>query len=124
MKYDPDRAPEANSWLSLDEDERMSLVVQYHKHAREELPNPRLHAVVHVIIENQLAEGIPVVQQALVKLIGEGLDRHEALHAIGSVLAEHIFYQMKGKAQSLDPNDPYFKDVSLLTADSWRKQTR
>jgi len=124
MKYDPEKAPDPNDWLSLDEDERISLAIQYHRQHREKLPNVRLHAVLHVIIENQLAEPIPVVKEALARLMAEGLDRHEALHAIGSVLATHLFQQMKGQSNSIDPNDPYLKDLRSLTASSWREQTR
>jgi hypothetical protein len=124
VKYDPEKAPDPNEWLSLDEDERISLAIQYHKQRREKLPNVRLHAALHVIIENQLAEQIPVVTETFARVMTEGLDRHEALHAIGSVLATHLFQQMKRQTKSIDPNDPYLKDLSSLTARSWREQTR
>jgi hypothetical protein len=124
MKYDPEKAPDPNDWLSLDEDERISLAIQHHRQHREKLPNVRLHAVLHVIIENQIAEQIPVVKETLARLMTEGLDRHEALHAVGSVLATHLFQQMKGQSKSIDPNDPYLKDLLSLTARSWREQTR
>jgi hypothetical protein len=41
-----------------------------------------------VAVETQLAEGHAEATAALDRLLQEGLDRHEALHAIGSVLAE------------------------------------
>jgi len=124
MKYDPAKTPDPANWLSLDEDQRIASVVKYHNQRRETLPNTRLHAALHVIVENQLAEAIPAVREALSRLLGEGLDRHEALHAIGSVLATHLFHQMKGQSASVDPNDRYFKDLESLTASSWRAQTR
>ena len=48
------------------------------------------HAVVHAIVENQLALGEPVVVATLARLRSDGLDRHEAVHAIGSVLSAHL----------------------------------
>jgi hypothetical protein len=124
MKYDPEQAPNPKYWLSMDEAQRIALVVQHHRQEREKLPNVRLHSTLHVIIENQLTEAIPAVKEALSRLMAEGLDRHEALHAIASVLATHLFHQMKGQSKPVDPNDPYFKDLSSLTARSWREQTR
>ena len=47
---------------------------------RVRLPNEKLHAVLHVVIENQIALGDEI----------PGLDRHEAIHCIASVLAEFI----------------------------------
>jgi hypothetical protein len=124
MKYDSEASPDSGTWLSLDEGERISLVIEYHRHIREKLPNMSLHAALHVVVENQLAAGIPVVNETLNRLISEGLDRHDAIHALGSVLSKHIYDSLRGQAQSLDPNDAYFKDIRSLTARSWREGTR
>jgi hypothetical protein len=86
--YYPLRDPNSTEWLNLDEQERIGLVTDYHRKKRIELPNRMVHAAFHTAVENQLAEGIPDVRDALTRLMGEGLDRHEAIHAIGSVLAE------------------------------------
>jgi len=43
----------------LDPQERIVLVEQYHKKARVVLPNRVMHATMHAVVENQLAEGIP-----------------------------------------------------------------
>jgi len=64
----------------------------------EEDPHPeltggrlRLHLAVHVVVETQLAEGSPSqVQETLDRLIERGLERHEAVHAIGEVAAEEV----------------------------------
>lgn len=89
-KYDPDRAPDPEEWLALDEMTRMDLVSQYHRKHRVRLPNVQAHAVIHTIMENQVALGdeIPVAA-TLRRPMAEGLDRHDAVHAIGSVLARH-----------------------------------
>jgi hypothetical protein len=96
------------------------LVIEYHRRARATLPNERLHAAIHVVVENQVAVGDELpVRRALERLQGEGLDRHEAIHAIGSVLAGHIHDLMKRGAPSRDPNRPYWAELETLTAEGW-----
>ena len=53
-RYDPSRSPDPEEWLALDEGERQMLVEAYHRRARIRPPNRRLHAVFHVIVENQI----------------------------------------------------------------------
>jgi hypothetical protein len=89
-RYDPLAAPDSAAWLALDENERLELVRKYHRRQRITLPNLELHAVAHAAIENQLAEGLAPAATALGRLLAEGLDRHEAVHTLGSVLMEHI----------------------------------
>jgi hypothetical protein len=124
MIYNPNNAPNPDRWLSIDEIERITLVTAYHRQAKIKLPNERIHATIHVIIENQIAEGIPAVTETLNRLLKEDLDRHDAVHAIGSVLAKYIYKIAKGESIGIDPNDPYIKDVSSLTASSWLNETR
>ena len=87
----------------MDEAERIGLVTDFHRRAPIRLPNAQVHAVFHVIIENQLAMGdeIPVARTHD-RLMSEGLDRHEGIHAIGSVLAVHVA-EIAGHS---DPNSP------------------
>jgi hypothetical protein len=123
MRYDPLRTPDAEQWLDLDEMERMDLVADYHRRARIKLPNPRLHATLHVIVENQilLADETPVAA-TLERLLAEGLDRHDAIHAIASVLSGAMFDTIKSTARG-DLNSDYFRGVSELTAERWRAQS-
>ncbi|MGA9672463.1 MAG: hypothetical protein WBQ94_24830, partial [Terracidiphilus sp.] len=88
-EYNPERAPEPEAWLELDEQERILLVENYHRPARIKLPNRKAHAVFHVIVENQIAMNLEPVVRAMARLMKEGLTRHDAVHAIGSVVAEH-----------------------------------
>lgn len=119
LKYDPEHAPDPAKWLALNEATRMELVRRYHRKIRAELPNVRTHAAAHVIIENQLAEELPEAKRALERLLGEGLDRHDAVHAIASVLMKHI-WDLANKPQGPgDPNAPYLAALEELTADSW-----
>jgi hypothetical protein len=43
-----------------------------------------------VIVENQIAEGYEPTVRAIVRLTAGGLDRHEAVHAIGSIISAGI----------------------------------
>jgi hypothetical protein len=72
--------------------ERIDLVQDYHRRACIPLPNEKLHATLHAIVEAQIALGDETpARRVAQRLIGEGLDRHGAIHAIGMVLAEHIY---------------------------------
>ncbi len=118
--YDPSVAPDAATWLELDESERIELVREYHRRRRIELPNLDAHAVTHAIIENQLAEGLAPAATALGRLVAEGLDRHEAVHALGSVLVQHIWdLTNKPPRGDGDPDAPYLVALEKLTAASW-----
>jgi hypothetical protein len=120
--YNPLEAPNPKEWLALDEQERMDLVQDYHRRASIQLPNEKLHATLHAIVEAQIALGdeTPARRIAL-RLMDEGLDRHDAIHAIGMVLAEHIFDVLKTAKSEQDPNTPYFAALERLTADHWRR---
>ena len=121
-RYDPHVAPTPEEWLALDEHERIQLVEQYHRRARIRLPNAKVHAVMHAVIENQiaLADEIPV-RRTLQRLMFEGLDRHDALHAIGSVLAMHMhdLVSRPKAASDANPNDAYYAALERLTAEDW-----
>jgi len=122
--YDPEHNPDSSKWLDVDEDLRIAAVRRYHQKIRAKLPNAEAHAVAHVVVENQLAEGLPEAKHALERLRGEGLDRHESIHAIASVLMEH-FWNLTNKPQHPgDPHAPYLAALEKLTADSWRLSNR
>ncbi|SRR6266496_4165736 len=118
MRYDPDVAPDARRWLEVPEADRLDAVRQHHRRSKVGGGNPEIHAIIHVAVETQLAEGHPEATAALDRLLQERLDRHEALHAIGSVLAEELFDVMK----SMRPHDAaaYARKLNSLTASSWR----
>ena len=118
QKYDPEKTPNPKEWLALDEWERTDLIVEYHDSAEVELPNPQLHAVCHIIVENQISMGEEVPVRTLRRLIKEGLDRHEAIHAIGSVLVEQIYNTMTGSSTK-DTNERYVRKLEDLTVDGW-----
>ena len=115
--YDPDTAPDPKAWLELSETERLLLVGDYHEQAGDELPNAQIHAAIHVVVENQLAEAYAPAVEALARLRREGLNRHDAVHAIGSVLAEHLWTRTQGSG----PGMVYEQELRTLTAQSWRE---
>jgi hypothetical protein len=90
-QYNPEIAPVASDWLALDQEERIQLAVVAHHAKREKFPNIRVHALFHCIVENQIAEGLEAVVRAMPRLMRQGLSRHNALHAIASVYAEHYY---------------------------------
>ena len=123
LQYDPHKHLSPEAWQALDESERIELVRQYHERNRIRLPNETLHAATHVIVENQVALGDAFpVRAVLFRLMEEGLDRHDAVHAIGSVLAEQLFAGLDEEGGSGTLNADYLEKLKHLTADSWRKQ--
>jgi hypothetical protein len=99
----------------------MALVEDYHRRTHVELPQPTLHAAMQAVVERQLAMQLPSVVRALARLQAEGLDRHDAVHAIGSVLAEHMRQLMTGQLAVEDPNSVYFGALDRLSAASWQR---
>lgn len=126
-RYDPLKAPDPKEWLSLDEQQRIALAEDYHQRARIRPPNAKIHAVVHAIVENQVAMGDETpVRRTVERLMAEGLDRHEAIHAVGMILMEFIADIMrqpdtKQPERWSDPNHPYWVALEKLTAESWRR---
>ena len=98
--YDLDQTPNPKEWLALDEQFRIGLVESYHRRARVELPNVTIHAAFHVVVENQLAENYEPTARAMTRLTTEGLSRHEAVHALASVVTEHIHDLLNAKADA------------------------
>ncbi len=125
MKYNPLVSPNKDAWLQMDEAERIDSVMKYHKKARIKLPDARLHAVFHVIVENQLAEGLQEVQDALERLQNDNLDRHNAIHAIGTILTKYLYDVMNNpEAFSImgAPTHAYLEDLKTLTKESWLRE--
>jgi hypothetical protein len=119
--YDPDRSSPRADWLGTDEGERLELVASYHRRNKIRLPNAQLHAVVHVIVENQLALGEEVVLNTLARLQSEGLSRHDAVHAIGSVLADDLYELMQENTDATgDTYRRYLERLQTLTAEKWK----
>lgn len=121
-EYDPSASLDPEEWDLLDEDEKLAVVQQYHEQYDSDLPDLALHSLVHTIVENQIALGdeLPVAA-TLARLEREGLDRHDAIHAIASILVGHHHEILSGSdANAVD--EQYYEAVTTLTAESWSTQ--
>jgi hypothetical protein len=121
--YDPAETPDPEEWLETDEDERTLLIASYHRHAGLHAENDEVHNVMHLVVENQIAlDDPPTVRPAIQRLMAEGLDRHDAIHAVASVMAGFMFDAMRGKGAQPFSNEDYSAAVERLTAESWRAE--
>ena len=118
--YNPNKSPNTTEWLSIDESERITSVMEYHRLFQIELPNQNVHATIHSIVENQLALNEEPVRKTLERLMNQGLDRHETIHAIGAVLAEFIYSGLSTSDNPLDVKK-YYARLKKLTAKRWKK---
>ena len=117
-KYDPERAPDPERWLAQGEMQLMEIVERYHRREQIPLPNERVHASVHVMVENQVALGDETpVREAIDRLMGEGLSRHDAIHAVGAVLAKHMHRALQTRVPV--SREAYYADVRALTKEGW-----
>jgi hypothetical protein len=120
LDYDAEVDPTPGQWLALDEDDRAGIVQAFHDATcpDEVGASPWLHAAIHVMVETNLAEGRPAAVAALRRLRAEGLGRHDAIHALGSVMVEEIYDVLKQGR----PHDEAGTDARLarLTVSSWR----
>jgi len=126
LKYDPLVPPDPEEWLKLDESEKIFIIQKYHEDAGIEIEGMDMHAILHQIVENQLAQELPDVEEAMERLQFQGLDRHEAIHAISTVLL-NFFWELiqEGKdLNGLDPNEAYFRELRKLTKKSWYREMR
>ena len=55
----------------------------------------------------------------MARLLKEGLDRHNAIHAIGTVVAGKIFQAVK---HGEDPTENYVEELNRLTAARWMSE--
>src|SRR5438477_2458621 len=98
--YEADQDVNESLWLAMTEEKRLGAVRAAHRNpppSHPPLMSPEGHVAMHVIIENQLASGEPTqVRAALGRLRAAGLGRHEAIHAIASVLVRHLHGLLRG----------------------------
>lgn len=117
-KYDPDRAPDPERWRVQNEMDLIDIVERYHRREGVLLLNPRQHAALHVMVENQVALGDRTpVDDAVQRLMGEGMSRHDAIHAIGAVLDKHVH---RAHATGVPVSrEAYYDDVRAVTKEGW-----
>ena len=120
--YDPSIAPDPADWQALEETEQIYLVEEFHIESQEPTPEggTRLHAGIHVIVENQIAMGVRPVPETIAKLMRQGLDRHEAIHAVGAILTENVYELLNTDEGSWNAKQ-YRRRLDKLTARRWKK---
>ncbi len=118
-QYNPEVSPNPKEWIELDEQLRIILIEKYHLQKHVKLSDPAVHATFHSIIESQIAEKLAPVLRAMVRLTDGGLTRHEAVHAVASVLAEHIHDQFEAKDNLTVSQARYTAAVERLTVNIW-----
>jgi hypothetical protein len=122
MRYDADRGPDARAWTEADERERVAAVEAHHAALagrHPPVPQPRLHAALHAVVENQLAQDEPPeARRALARLVASGLGRHDAVHAIATVAADAANATLAGGRFD---RAGYARALDALTADAWRR---
>ncbi len=122
--YDPSKALDHEEWLALDESEQLDLVMEFHRSSGEYGESLDSHAAIHTAVETQLALEIPSVNAAFYRLRKQGLTRHDAVHAIGSVLFEFMQDCMGSDQTSTeDANEQYYERLSKFNAADWLDDT-
>jgi hypothetical protein len=117
--YDANTAPDPEAWLATDESLQLAAIEAHHRALAADLPNPRLHATMHVIVENQLAANVPAESRAtLERFMAAGVTRHEAIHAIGSVVADALWSVLRRK-ETVD-RDAMIAALARLDPSDWR----
>lgn len=118
--YDPLQAPDPEQWLALDENKRIDLATDYHIASGIELPNVAVHATMHAMVESQIAMGDEIpVRRKVQQLMAQGLDRHDAIHAVGSVLINRMSDLVRDGAPADDPNVRYYAALRRPNARRW-----
>lgn len=116
--HDANIEPDPEAWLATDESLNLAAIEAYHVALGVDLPNLRLHATMHAIVENQLAASAPVESRAtLERFVAAGVTRHDAVHAIGSVVAEAIWSAQRRNA-SVD-RGAMLAALARLDPDDW-----
>ena len=120
MQYEANDQPHSATWLELDETERVDAVMDYHRRAKL-IWKTSSFTMTHVVVENQVALGeATAVPATLNRLMHEGLDRHEAIHAVGSILMTIVFDVLQAPDAGGDINARYSRELTTLTGAGWR----
>ncbi len=117
--YDPSKNINPDDWLAMDESERQQLIEEYVLTEEDEIDDSifSIHASAHCIVENQLALKEIETVDAFERLRGEGVERHDTIHALAAVLMENINEAMANGDEDLTLR--YKSKLKKLTAERW-----
>ena len=119
--YSPNTPPDPEEWLSIDDSEKQVIVEAGLQAIEAGIGEGfTFHCVTHIIVENQVAANDADVPtgQVIDSLMEQGLDRHEAIHAVGSVIMTTM-HSMVQKKEVFDPA-ANAADMWALNADDWK----
>jgi len=124
--YDPELDLDADDWLAVEAHGRIRLVEEYHRDEIIGIPEAaqRMHAYLHVVVENQLASQDQPVVRALARLTEEGLSRHDAVHAIACVVREELHDLLERNVTPETADARYYAGINRLTAATWREYSQ
>jgi len=119
--YNASKDINSADWLALDEATRLCLVEEYIENFEKRIDSSKLkiHAVAHMVVENQLALGEKPTLDAYARLMRQGLNRHETIHAIGAVILEDLYDVIKAEGDI--STNAYKNRLRKLTAKKWLK---
>jgi hypothetical protein len=91
-----------------------------HPHPTLDPKGLKAHLLVHELVEKQLREGEPPeAAAALARLLAEGLERHQAVHAIGLAATRHALAMIKNRS-GFDAR-AYARALQELSAAAYRE---
>lgn len=83
----------------------------------------RLHASLHVVVETQVLTGDPPeTSRTLARLVDSGLDRHQAVHAVASVVADEMMAIVSARKKF--DQDRFEQQLRALDPADWRDELR
>jgi len=96
--FDVSQSPDPAEWLATDEGERIELVAAAHRRTRASVGGSEAaHAAIHVAVENRLASGDAAVVAAYERFRAAGVDRHNTIHALASVVTDHMMAVLESR---------------------------
>ncbi len=128
--YDGVSAPEPAAWQALEEEERLDAVREAHPSPldgiHDGVRNVELHLRMHVVIEDQIATGVPPeTARALARLEEAGLRRHPATHMLIEAFAATLQAVMGGAPFEAEwPRRLAALDPSAYIANELRRRHR
>ena len=87
---------------------------------------PMIHPTAVIHPSAQIAEGVESTCRTVERLCSEGLTRHDAIHAVGSVVAQFTYDAMHSGTVSSpeDAQRDLNAKIEALSAREWRKGSR
>ena len=107
-EYNPAKSPDRQQWLALDKTRQLELVRLAHHDMDANENALATHCGMHSAVETQVAQNSPGVRDAIGRLRKQGNSRHNAVHAIGLVLIQHM-RKMATSQEGLDVANTHYQ---------------